>query len=189
VASRPKRKPPTWAKKATPPPLAEVLNSPKLASMSWQRNHNPRKIAAEQQGDGGLGHDRHEVDHRKPARGNPIRQRQHSRTRSAGDLEVVANVDGPTGHLRGDEHRVVFGPGADMAGQRDDAVLGVRPHVAAVRDQRRAVQRLLDVQVDVDRVGVVTDVDIVPDVADTGQSGNGPVGGRVPCRRTPSRSG
>jgi polyhydroxyalkanoate synthase len=35
VMSRPKRKPPTWAKKATPPPLAEALNSPKLASMSW----------------------------------------------------------------------------------------------------------------------------------------------------------
>jgi hypothetical protein len=39
-----------------------------------------------------------------------------------------------------------------MAGQRDDAVLGVRLHVAVVRDQRRAVQRLLDVQVDVERI-------------------------------------
>jgi hypothetical protein len=27
-----------------------------------------------------------------------------------------------------------------MAGQRDDAVLGVRLHIAVVRDQRRAVQ-------------------------------------------------
>ena len=26
--------PPTWAKNATPPPFAEALNSPKLASMS-----------------------------------------------------------------------------------------------------------------------------------------------------------
>jgi hypothetical protein len=46
AAARPKTKPPTWAKNATPPPLAEVLNSPKLASMSWYRNHSPRKIQA-----------------------------------------------------------------------------------------------------------------------------------------------
>jgi hypothetical protein len=39
-------KPPTWAKKATPPPLALALVSPKLASMSWYRNHSPRKTQA-----------------------------------------------------------------------------------------------------------------------------------------------
>jgi hypothetical protein len=55
-----------------------------------------------------------------------------------------------------------------MAGQRDDVVFGVGLHVAAVGDQRRAVQRLLDVQVDVHRVGVVADFDVVPDVAGTG---------------------
>ena len=38
--------PPTWAKNATPPPLAEALDSPKLASMSWYKNHSPRKIQA-----------------------------------------------------------------------------------------------------------------------------------------------
>ena len=38
--------PPTWAKNATPPPFAEALNSPKLASMSWYKNHSPRKIQA-----------------------------------------------------------------------------------------------------------------------------------------------
>ena len=38
--------PPTWAKNATPPPFAEALNSPKLASMSWYKNHTPRKIQA-----------------------------------------------------------------------------------------------------------------------------------------------
>jgi hypothetical protein len=31
---------------ATPPPFAEALNSPKLASMSWYKNHSPRKIHA-----------------------------------------------------------------------------------------------------------------------------------------------
>src|SRR5580700_5466778 len=30
----------------TPPPFAEALNSPKLASMSWYKNHGPRKIQA-----------------------------------------------------------------------------------------------------------------------------------------------
>ena len=38
--------PPTWAKKATPPPLAELLNSPKFASISWYKNQSPRKIQA-----------------------------------------------------------------------------------------------------------------------------------------------
>ena len=38
--------PPTWAKNATPPPFAEALNSPKLASMSWCKNHSPGKIHA-----------------------------------------------------------------------------------------------------------------------------------------------
>jgi hypothetical protein len=35
-------------------------------------------------------------------------------------------------------------------------------------NQRRAVQRLLDVQVDVHRIDVVADFDVVPDVAETG---------------------
>ena len=39
AASRPNTKPPTWAKKATLPPLAEALNNPKFASMSWYKNH------------------------------------------------------------------------------------------------------------------------------------------------------
>ena len=35
--------PPTWAKNATPPPFAEALNSPKLASMSWYKDHSPEE--------------------------------------------------------------------------------------------------------------------------------------------------
>src|SRR5271165_382418 len=97
--------------------------------------------------------------------------------RSAGAVELVANVDDPVGHPRGVDHRVVFGLGADMAGQLDDAFLQVRLHVVVVRDQRGALQRLLDVQVDIDRVGVVTDVDVVRDVADTGQPRHGGFGG------------
>ena len=61
--------------------------------------------------------------------------------------------------------------------RRDDAVLGVRGHVAVVGDQRGAVQRLLDVQVDLDRVEGVADLDVVADVADPGQAGHGRRGG------------
>src|SRR5580693_4890474 len=46
ATSRPKMNPPAWAQNATPPPFAEALNSPKLASMSWYKNHSPRKIQA-----------------------------------------------------------------------------------------------------------------------------------------------
>ena len=35
VTSTPKTNPPTWAKNATPPPLAWALNNPKLPSTSW----------------------------------------------------------------------------------------------------------------------------------------------------------
>jgi len=35
ATTKPNRKPPTCAKKATPPPLALALNSPKFASTSW----------------------------------------------------------------------------------------------------------------------------------------------------------
>jgi hypothetical protein len=64
-----------------------------------------------------------------------------------------------------------------MAGQCDAVVLGVRGHVTAVGDQRRAVQGLPDVQVDADWIGSVGDIDVVPDVADTDQTGNGRLGG------------
>ena len=109
--------------------------------------------------------------------------------RSASDLEVVPDVDDPDGHLRGVDDCVVFGPGVDMAGQRDDVVLGVRAHVAAVGDQRRAVQGLPDVQVDVNRVGSVGDIDVVADVADTGRRPRPPRQRRAQCRRTRSWSG
>jgi hypothetical protein len=46
AATRPNKNPPTWAKKATPPPFADALNRPKFASTSWYRNHKPRKIQA-----------------------------------------------------------------------------------------------------------------------------------------------
>ena len=45
--------------------------------------------------------------------------------RSPGDLEFVANVENPQGHPRCADHGVVFGPGMDVAGQRDHIVLGV----------------------------------------------------------------
>src|SRR6185312_11342536 len=45
--------------------------------------------------------------------------------RSAGDLEFVANVHDPISHPHGSDHCVVFGPCADMAGQRDDVVFGI----------------------------------------------------------------
>src|SRR5690348_15043958 len=64
-----------------------------------------------------------------------------------------------------------------MAGQRDGASLGDRLDVAVAGNQRGAVQRLLDVQVDVDRVGVVADLDVVPDVAEADQPGDSQFGG------------
>ncbi len=49
VTTRPKTNPPTCAKNATPPPFAEALNDPKLASISWYKNHTPSvKTAAYQ---------------------------------------------------------------------------------------------------------------------------------------------
>src|SRR4029077_13469171 len=94
---------------------------------------------------------------------------------SASDLKVVADVNDTARHPGGIDHRVVLGPGADVAGQRDDAVLGDYLHVAVVGNQRGAVQRLLDVQVDVDRAGgVVADLYVVPDVAEADQPGDCP---------------
>ena len=96
---------------------------------------------------------------------------------SAGDLEFVVNVDDAARHPGGTDHRIVLGPRADVAGQRDDAATGGHLDVAVVGNQRRAAQRLLDVQVDVDRVGVVADLDVVPDVAHPGQPGHRQFGG------------
>jgi hypothetical protein len=83
---------------------------------------------------------------------------------SAGDVQLVPDVDDPAGHPGRVDRRVVFGPGADMAGQRDDVVFGFRLDIAAVGHQRQAVQGLLDVQVDVRRIGIVADIDVVPHV-------------------------
>src|SRR5919197_1238331 len=47
VTTTPKRKPPTCAKNATPPPFALAPKSPKLAPKSWYRNQKPRKNQAE----------------------------------------------------------------------------------------------------------------------------------------------
>ena len=46
---------------------------------------------------------------------------------------------------------------------------GVHGDVAVVADQRVAVQRGLHQQGDVSRIGVVAELDVVPDVADAGQ--------------------
>jgi hypothetical protein len=84
VTTRPKTNPPTWAKNATPPPFAEALNSPKLASISWYKNHSPRKIQAGirirkvqvrelvQDEHGEVGHDQQDVDDREPPRGKAV---------------------------------------------------------------------------------------------------------------------
>ena len=76
----------------------------------------------------------------QPRRHAPARvlaRRCHRVSRSAGDVEFVAHVDDPVRHPRGADHRVVSGPGTDMAGQRDDVVLGFRFHIAAAGDRRR----------------------------------------------------
>src|ERR1700704_1306412 len=90
---------------------------------------------------------------------------------SAGDIEVVANLHDAAGHPRGADHRVAFGPGADVPAQCHRVAAGVHGDVAVVGDHCVAVQRVLHEQGDVDRVGVIADVDVVLDVADADQSG------------------
>jgi hypothetical protein len=66
-----------------------------------------------------------------------LARRCHRVSRSAGDVEFVAHVDEPALRPRRADHRVVSSPGTDMAGQRDDVVLGFRFHIAAVGNRRR----------------------------------------------------
>ena len=54
-----------------------------------------------------------------------LARRCHRVSRSAGDVEFVAHVDDPVRRPRGADHRVVLGPGTDLAGQCD-VVLGFR---------------------------------------------------------------
>ena len=67
--------------------------------------------------------------------------------RSARDVEVVADLGDAAGHPGRADHRVMLGPGADVAGQRDRVPAGAHHHVAVIGDQRVAVQRVLDAQV------------------------------------------
>src|SRR6266851_4074588 len=92
---------------------------------------------------------------------------------SARDVEVVADVEDAAGHPGGADHRVVFGPGADVPGQRHGVPVGVHRDVAVIRDQRVPVQRVLDEERDIERVGVVGDLDIVLDVAHAGHRRDG----------------
>src|SRR5579862_6521160 len=95
---------------------------------------------------------------------------------SADDVEIVTDPHDAAGHPRGADHRVAFGPGTDVPAQRHGIAAGVHGDVAVVGDQRVAVQCVLHEPGDVDRVGVVADVNVVLDVADAGQPGDGPFG-------------
>src|SRR5580693_171469 len=53
----------------------------------------------------------------------PARRMPPGAGQSAGDGEVVADVDDAVGHPGGADRGVVFGPGTDMAGQGDDVCL------------------------------------------------------------------
>src|SRR6516165_10054705 len=97
--------------------------------------------------------------------------RGHARW-SAGDVDVVVDFEDALGHPRGTDGRVVFGPGADVAGQCHGVPAGVHADVAVVGNQRGPVQRVLDVHGDVGCVSIVPDRYLVPDVADTGQPGD-----------------
>ena len=66
-----------------------------------------------------------------------LARRCHRVSRSAGDVEFVAHVDNPVRRPRGADHCAVSGPGTDMAGQRDDVVLGFRFHIAPVGNRCR----------------------------------------------------
>src|SRR5579871_4655412 len=91
---------------------------------------------------------------------------------SADDVEIVTDLHDAACHPRGADHRVAFGPGTDVPAQRHRIAAGVHGDVAVVVDQRAAVQCVLHEPGDVDRVGVVADVDVVRDVADADQPGD-----------------
>src|SRR6516165_8262258 len=91
---------------------------------------------------------------------------------SASYGQFVADLEDAAGHPGGADHRVVFGPGADVPAQRHRVTGGVHGDVAVIGDQRVALQRALHQHGDVDRVGVVADLDVVLDVADAGQPGD-----------------
>jgi hypothetical protein len=63
-----------------------------------------------------------------------------------------------------------------MIAERHHVPAGVHRDVAVIGDQRVPVQRVLDEDVHVDGVGVVADLDAVPDVADPGQPGDRQLG-------------
>lgn len=94
-----------------------------------------------------------------PARRQPPRA-DSRRPRSAGDVELVHDIHDAAGHPGGGGDRVVFGPSADVAGERDRVPAGVHHHVAVIKDQRVAVQCVLDEERDVDRVRGVGDLDV-----------------------------
>src|SRR5690242_7049936 len=71
----------------------------------------------------------------------------------------------------------MLGPGTDVTGQGHRVPPGIHRDVAVVWDQRPPVQRVLHQDVHVPGVGVVADLDVIPDVADTGQRGDRELGG------------
>jgi hypothetical protein len=73
-----------------------------------------------------------------------------------------------------------------VAGEGHGVPGGVHRHVVVVEDQRVAIQSVLHVHGDVDRVGVVADRDVVAEVPDASQPayrvlGRGPLGAVAHC--------
>src|SRR5436309_1245578 len=71
---------------------------------------------------------------------------------SFGSAALVADVEDAVGHPGGVDDRVGFGPGADVPGQCHGVRAGVDGQVTVIRDQRVAVERVLDEEGDVSRV-------------------------------------
>jgi hypothetical protein len=107
---------------------------------------------------------------------------------SAGDVQVVLDVVDAAGHPGGVYRCVVLGPVADVAGQVHRVPLGVHRHITVVKDQRVAVQRLLDAEGDVRRIRVPGDADLVLDAAHASEPGDGPFGRGVRRRSAPCRT-
>src|SRR5580658_5430502 len=95
---------------------------------------------------------------------------------SACDIEVVADLYHSWGHPGGADHRVVLGPGADVAAEGHRVAAGIAVDVAVVFDDRGAVQRVLHQSGYVDRIGIVGDLDLVLDVADAREPGDRQLG-------------
>src|SRR4051795_11993070 len=92
---------------------------------------------------------------------------------SAGDEELVKNIEDAGSHPGRNDHGVVLGPGSNVTNESHSVAVGLNQDVAVVSDERVAQQCVLDIQRHIHRIRVIDDVDLVFDAAHPDQPGNG----------------